>query len=124
METPRRAYLLLLLLNAGVVTLAALTALLLPPPQNWPDWVPEAWWGSAALLSLAVWAWWWLLRRGRGEEAEYERMVAGLSLASLPLLWAVFAVMAFWSGYPAHGAAYAALALAFAVLGYFLQPGP
>ncbi len=123
METPRRAYLILLLLNAGVAAMALLTALLLPSPRGWPDWVPLAWWGSAAVLSLAVWLWWWLLRRRQGEEAENERLVAALSLASLPLLWLVFAVMAFWSGYSGHGLAFVAVALSFAVLGYALQPG-
>ena len=114
---------MLLSLNAGAVVLASLTALLLPSPRGWPDWVPLVWWVSATLLSLAVWLWWWLLRRRQGEEAENERLVAALSLASLPLLWAVFAVMAFWAGYPLHGMSFAVCSLGFAVLGYLLQPG-
>ncbi len=119
----RRAYLLLLALNAAAVALAAVTAALLTPPRGWPAWVPVAWWAGAALLSGVVWFWRWLLGRRQGEEAENERRVAALSLASLPLLWSLFAVIAFWTGYPRHAAAFLAVGLGFAAVGYALQPG-
>jgi len=108
-------------MNAGVVALASLTALLLPSPTGWPSWVPISWWVSAGVLSGVIWEWWWLAQR-REEDEDQERRVAALSLASLPLLWLVFAVIAFWAGYFEHGMAFVVIALGFAFLGYALQP--
>jgi len=122
MVSSRRLYLILLALNGVVVFFAVLTAALLPAPAGWPAWVPTAWWLSGWLLSLAVFAWWWTRRRSGGEDAAQERRVAALGLASLPLLWAVLVVLAFWLGYRAAGIEYGAVALVLAALGYLLQP--
>jgi len=119
MAPTRRFYLWMLGLNAAVVVLAAATALLLPAPRGWPDWVGLAWWLGAAAISLGVLAW---RRRAQAEDDPAERRVAGLSLASLPLVWGLFAVLAFWAGFVADGFGLAFMALAFAVLGYVLQP--
>ncbi|HGY10408.1 MAG TPA: hypothetical protein ENK37_10240 [Oceanithermus profundus] len=118
MNATRRVYLWLLGFNAFVVLFAAASALLLPAPRTWPEWMPLAWWGSAAALSAFVgWRW-----RTRQEQEEPERRVAALSLAALPLIWGLFAVLAFWAGYAPSGWSLLALALASAALGYALQP--
>jgi len=122
MDTPRRAYLLLLGMNAIAVAIAGLTAMLVPAPRGWPGWTPEVWAAIATLLTAALWVWRSYLERSEGEEAAENKKVAALSLAAAPLLWAVFAVMAFWSGALIYGTAFAAVALLLAAIGYVLQP--
>ncbi len=119
MNATRRVYLWLLGLNAFVVLFAAASALLLPAPRSWPEWTPLAWWGSAAALSAFV-GWRWRALQAHGDPAE--RRVAALSLAALPLIWGLFAVLAFWAGYAPSGWPLLALALASAAAGYALQP--
>lgn len=120
MSRIRQVYLWLLGLNLFVVLFAAASALLLPSPRGWPDWMPAAWWLSAAVLSAGV----LVYRRqlmSRGDVTE--RRVAALSLAALPMVWGLFAVLAFWAGYGATGTGLALAALALAALGFALQPG-
>ncbi|GEM_PF-2423525 len=122
MKTAKRAYLLLLFMNAAVVALAAFTALLLPAPQRQPAWLDTAW----LLIALSFTALVLLYRRSLllsgGDEAKQDEMVAALSLASLPLIWSLLAVQAFWYGRPQPGWLLLAGALALAAFGFFSQP--
>ena len=119
MNLTRRVYLWLLGLNLFVVLFAAASALLLPSPRGWPDWMPAAWWVGAAVLSAGVLAY----RRSllaRGDDVE--RRVAALALAALPMVWGLFAVLAFWSGFSGAAAGLGGFALLLAVLGFAMQP--
>jgi len=117
----RQVYLWLLGLNLFVVLFAAASAILLPLPRGgWPDWMPAAWWLSTAVLSAGVLVYRQRLM-GRGDVEE--QRVAALSLAALPMVWGLFAVLAFWTGFGAAGTGLALAALALAALGFALQPG-
>lgn len=113
-------YLGLLGLNLFAVLLAAASALLIPAPQEWPGWMPWAWWTLPALLTLVVLSY---RRHLLSRSDAGERRVAALSLAALPLVWGLFAVLAFWTGQAPSGVGLTMAALAFALLGFALQPG-
>lgn len=120
MKGTRRLYLWLLGFNLFVVAFATATALLLPAPGGWPDWMAGVWWLSAGLLSAGLLGY---RRALLATGDENERRVAALSLAALPLLWGLFAVLAFWVGDRGSGLALGGAALFFALAGYAMQPG-
>lgn len=81
--------------------------------------MPLVWWLSAIALSAGL-LYYRRILLSTGDPAE--KRVAALSLAALPMLWGLFSVLAFWTGYPGDGLGLALLGLMLAATGYLLQP--